>query len=79
MQDVLLPVCLVRDARVVLEATGHLHLISLVPRLHAEGASASALAGQAVADRDGKRLAAHLEAKLTAETGGVPGCHRREN
>jgi hypothetical protein len=48
MEDVLLPVRLVRDARVVIEATDDLHLIRLEARLHPEGASRPTLAGEAV-------------------------------
>ena len=77
MEDVLLPVRLVRDARVVAEAAGDLHLIRLEPGLHPEGAPGAALAGEAVADGDGERLARDLQAKLPAVTGGLPRGHSR--
>src|SRR5919198_6211844 len=79
VEDVLLSVRLVRDARVVAEATDDLDLIRLEPRLHPEGASRPALADKAVADGDRKRLARDFQAKLATVTGGVAGRHRRGN
>ena len=64
VEDVLLPVRLVRDARVVVVAAGDLDLIRPESRLHPEGAAGPPLAGEAVADRDRERLARHLEAEL---------------
>jgi hypothetical protein len=78
MEDVLLPVRLVGDARVVVEAPVDVHLVRPVPRLHPKGAAGPALAGEAVADGDGKRIAFDFETKLPTVTGGLPGCHRRE-
>ncbi len=78
MEDVLLPVCLVRDARVVAEATADLHLIRFEARLHPEGASGPALAGKAVTDGDGKRIALDFQTKLPAVTGGISSGHGRE-
>jgi hypothetical protein len=72
----LLPVGLVRDARVVAEAPEDLHLIRVEARLHPEGASRPALAGQAVADRDRERIARDLQAKLAAVAGGFSCRHR---
>ena len=71
MEDVLLPVRLVGDAEVVVEAAGDLYLIGFEPRLHPEGASGPALAGEAVADRDGEGLARDLETELPTVTGGL--------
>src|SRR5262249_13035798 len=78
VEDRLLPIRLVRDTRVVGEAPRDLHLVGLDPRLHAEGASGPALAGEAAADRDGKRLARYFQPELPAVTGGFTGRHRRE-
>ena len=78
MEDVLLPVCLVRDSREVAEATPDLHLIRFEARLHPEGASGPALAGKAVADGDGKRIARDFQTKLPAVTGGLSVSHRHE-
>src|SRR5881275_3516564 len=72
MEDVLLPVRLVRDARVVGEATDDLHLIRLEPRLHPEGAPRPPLAGEAVADRDRERVPRDLQTKLSAVAGRFP-------
>ena len=71
VEDVLLPVGLVRDPRVVAVATDDLHLIVSEAGLHAERASRPALAGDAMAERDPERVAVHLELKLPAVTGGV--------
>src|SRR4029450_3120506 len=68
VEDVLLPIHLVRDPRVVLVATVDLHLIRFEPRLHAEGASGPPLTGEAVADRDRERFALDVQAKLPAVT-----------
>src|SRR5215475_8874919 len=76
MEDVLLPVRLVRDQRVVVEATGDFHLIRFEPCLHPKGTSGPALAVEAVADRDRKRVAFGVEPKLPAETGRLSRCHR---
>jgi hypothetical protein len=72
VEDVLLPVRLVRDARVVAEATDDLHLIRLEPRLHPERATRPALAGKAVADRHRERIARDFQTKLSAVTGRLP-------
>ena len=76
MEDVLLPVRFVRDAKVVVEAAGDLYLIGFEPRLHAEGASGPTLAGEAVADRDGEGIARDLETELPTVTGGLAHRHR---
>jgi hypothetical protein len=76
MEDVLLSIRLVGDAEVVVEAADDAHLVGFEPRLHPEGASGSALAGEAVADRDGERLARDLETKLPTVTGGFADRHR---
>ena len=78
MEDVLLPVRLVGDSREVVEATGDLYLIRLVPRLHPEGASGPTLTGKAVTDGDGERIACDFQAKLPAVTRGFTSVHRRE-
>jgi hypothetical protein len=78
MEDVLLPVCLVRDSRVVAEATYDLHLIRFEARLHPEGASGPTLTGKAVTDGDGKRIARDFQTKLPAVTGGISSGHGRE-
>jgi hypothetical protein len=78
VEDVLLSVRLVGDARVVAEASADLYLIGLEPRLNPEGASGPTLAGTAVADRDSERIALDFEPKLPAVTGCVPGGHHRE-
>jgi hypothetical protein len=78
MEDVLLPVCLVRDSRVVAEATDDLHLIRFKARLHPEGASGPTLTGKTVTNGDGKRIARNFETKLPAVTGGISSGHRRE-
>ena len=78
MEDVLLPVCLVRDSREVAEATPDLHLIRFEARLHPEGTSGPALAGKAVTDGDGKRIARDLQAKLPAVTDGLSSSHGQE-
>lgn len=70
MKDVLLAVCLVRHARETVEAAGHLHLLGFEAGLHPERAARATLAGKAVADRDGERVARHLETELAAVTGG---------
>ena len=77
VENVLLPVGLVRDARVVVEAPFDAHLAGLVARLHPEGAAGPTLAREAVADGDRKRIIFDFETKLPAVTGGLPGCHRR--
>src|SRR5689334_15904803 len=71
MEDVRLPVGLVRDARVVVEPARDLHLLRLEPGLHPEGAPGPALAVEAVADGDVERLALGFEAKLSAVAGGL--------
>jgi hypothetical protein len=78
VEDVLLPVRLVRDSGVVVEATDDLHLIRFESGLHPEGASGPALARKTVTDGDGKRIARNFQAKLSAVTGGLSG-HRRES
>jgi len=78
MEDMLLPVCLVRDSRVVAEATDDLHLIRFKARLHPEGASGPTLTGEAVTDGDGKRIARDFQTKLPTVTGGISSAHRRE-
>ena len=78
MEDVLPPVRLVGDSRVIVETTEDLHLIRLEARLHPEGASGPALAGKAVADRDGERIAGDLQPKLPTVTRGLASRHRRE-
>jgi hypothetical protein len=75
VEDVLLAVLLVRDPRVVGEPAGHPHLVRLETRLHAKGAPGAALAREAVADRDGERLARDLEAELAAVAGGFSHGH----
>jgi hypothetical protein len=77
MEDVLLSVGLVRDSRVVAEATDDLHLIRLEPGLHPEGASGPTLARQAVTDGDRGRFAGHFQTELPAMTGGFSAGHRR--
>ena len=78
MEDMLLSVRLVRDARVVAEATDDLHLIRFEPGLHPEGASGPTLAGKAVTDGDRERIASDFQTKLPAVTGGFSGSHRCE-
>jgi hypothetical protein len=78
VEDVLLSVSLVGDARVVAEASAGLHLIGLERRLDPEGASGPTLAGTAVADRDRERITLDFETKLPAMTGCIPGGHRGE-
>ena len=73
----LLLVFLLRDAGEVAEATDDLYLLRLERRLHPEGASGPALAGEAVTDGDDERIAVDLEAELPAVTGGSSGGHRR--
>ena len=75
----LLLVRLVGDSRVVPEAAAHLNLIGLESRLHAEGAAGPALAGKAVANGHGKRIAGDLEVELATVAGGIPGRHRGES
>ena len=58
-----------------MEATRDLNLIRVEARLHPEGAPGPALAGEAVADRDGERLARHLELELPAVAGGMASGH----
>ena len=70
MEDVLLPICLVGDAREIVETAGHLHLLGFEAGLHPERAAGTTLAGKAVADRDGERVARYLETELAAVTGG---------
>jgi hypothetical protein len=72
----LLSVRLVRDSRVVAEATNDAHLIRLEPGLHPEGASGPTLAGKAVTDGDRKRIAHRFKMELTTVTGGFSGSHR---
>jgi len=78
VEDVFFSVRLVGDSRVVVEATGDLDLIRFESGLHAEGASGAALASEAVADRDRKRVSRDFQAKLPTVTGGIPGGHGRE-
>jgi hypothetical protein len=78
VEDVLLSVRLVRDSRVVAEATDDLHLIRFKARLHPEGASGPTLTGKTVTDGDGKRIARDFQTKLPAVTGGISSAHRRE-
>jgi hypothetical protein len=78
VEDVLFSVCLVRDSRVVVEATDDLHLIRLESGLHPEGASGPTLAGKAVTDGDREWIARDFQAKLPTMTGGISGGHRRE-
>ena len=78
MEDVLLSVLLVRDSCEVAEVTDDLHLLRFEPRLHPEGASGPPLAGQAVTDRDGERIAVDFQTKLPTVTGGFSGRHRHE-
>jgi hypothetical protein len=78
MEDVLLPVRLVGDSRVVAEATDDLYLIRFEARLHPEGASCPTLAGKAVTDGDGERISRDFQTKLTTVTCGIAGRHRRE-
>ena len=75
MEDMLLPVRLVRDPREVAEATDDLHLIRLERRLHPEGASGPALTGKAVTDGHERWIAGHFQTKLPAVTGGFSGGH----
>ena len=70
---------LVRESRVVAEATEDLHLIRFESRLHPEGASGPTLAGEAVTDGDRERIARDFQTKLPAVTGGISGGHRRDN
>src|ERR1043165_5480530 len=77
VEDVLLAVGLVGHARVVAEAAADLHLLCPESGLHPEGAARAALAGEAVADRDGERVARHLESELAAVTGGFAGAMAR--
>jgi hypothetical protein len=78
VEDVLLSVCLVRDSRVVVEATDNLYLIRFESGLHPEGASGPTLAGKAVTDGHRERVARDFQAKLTTVTGGISGGHRCE-
>jgi hypothetical protein len=78
MEDMLLPVRLVRDSREVAEATDDLHLICFESGLHPEGASGPTLTGKAVTDGDRERIARDFQAKLPTVTGGISGGHRRE-
>jgi hypothetical protein len=78
MENVLLSVRLVRDPRVVAEAAVDLHLARVESGLHPECAAGPALAGEAIADRDGARLAGDLQAELSAMTGGLPRRHHRK-
>jgi hypothetical protein len=57
MEDMLLPVRLVRDSREVAEATDDPYLIPFERRLHPEGAPGPMLTGKTVTDGDGKRIA----------------------
>jgi hypothetical protein len=79
MEEVLLPVCLVRDSRVVAKATEHPHLIDSKARLHTEGASGPTLAGKTVTDGDSKRVARDFQSKLATVTGGMSVYHRGES
>jgi len=78
MEDVLLPVRLIRDPRVVTEAPEDLHLVRLEARLHPEGASCPTLTGKTVTDGDGKRVARDFQTKLAAVTRGLASGHRRK-
>ncbi len=75
MEDVLLPVRLIRDARIVVETARDLTWSGLESRLHPEGAPRPALAGEAVADRDGEGLALDLETELSTMTSGFTRSH----
>jgi hypothetical protein len=79
VEHVLFQVGLFGDARVIAVATLDLDLILLVARLHPEGASRPALAGEAMTDRDGEGLAFDDEVKLPAVAGCNSGCHRGRN
>ena len=72
MEDVLLAIVLVRNAREVAEAANHPHLLGPECRLHPERAPRPTLARKAVTDRDSKRISVDLETKLPAVTGGFP-------
>ena len=78
MEDMRLPVRLVRDAFEVAEATDDLHLLRFERRLHPEGASRPTLTGKAVTDRNHERIAVHFQTKLPAVTRGFSGRHRCE-
>jgi hypothetical protein len=54
-------------------------LIRLEARLHPEGASGPTLAGKAVTDGDGKRIASHFEAKLPTVACSISGSHLCES
>ena len=71
MEDMFPSVRLVRDSREIAEATHDLDLIRLEPGLHSEGASGPPLTGEAVADRDCKRIARDFQTKLPTVTGGI--------
>jgi hypothetical protein len=75
VEDVLLAVRLVGDPREVLVAALDLHLVRAEAGLHPEGAPGPALAGEAVADRDGERVAGHLELELPAMAGSATSGH----
>ena len=74
----LLPVRLVRDPRVVAEATDDLHLIRGEGCLHSERTAGPPFARQAMTHGDDERIALHLQPKLPTVTGGLAGNHRRE-
>jgi hypothetical protein len=78
MEGVRLPVRLVRDSRVVVEATDDLHLARLEGRLHSEGTPCPPLASKTVAEGDDERIALDLKTKLPAVTRGLSSGHRRE-
>ncbi len=66
---------LVRDAHVLARGAFGRYLLSLESRLDTEDTSGSALAGEAVADRDSYRLALDREAELLAATRGESSAH----
>src|SRR5436305_8638193 len=76
MEHVLLAVCLVGDARVVVEASENTHLAALETRLYPERATGAPLTGEAVADGDGEGIAFHLQPKLPTMACGRAGSHR---
>jgi hypothetical protein len=73
VEDALPSVRLVRDPREVAERARDPHLFGAEAGLHAERAARPSLAGQAVADRNGVRLARDLETELPAVARGFPG------
>jgi predicted nucleotidyltransferase len=77
VEDVFLPVRLVRDAGEVAVTAADLHLVGLEAGLHPEGAAGAALAGEAVTEVHAERLARRRDAELAALTSGLTsGGHR---